>query len=273
MDAVMKTMFALVAGCAVFLFLPVDSYAQELEAVTILATMKEAFEPSVTSTRMVTITLKSAGTVTARWVAHEARKKLPDGKKSLLVMLEPDSIKGVARLISENNGSTNAEFVYFPSLQRIREFHPVMASDPFLNTDFTYADLGFIRTEGTTSFAGIEHREGTKAYRMETVLDNHCYYARIVSWVSCRNYLPLQREYYDAANRLWKTQYFEDVVVINDIPTPLLIRMVDHENGTSTEYKISEVCYGANVPDDVFEINRLSRGLESTFCIVRYPGE
>lgn len=258
---------------SIFLLAPPDGDATEPAVDGLLSKMKNAFEPSMTSTRIVTITLKSHGAVTSQWVAQEARKTLSDGKKSLLVIFQPECMKGVARLISEKDGTTNAEFIYFPALHRIREFHPIMGSDLFLNTDFTYADLGFIKTDGITKYLGSEDHAGIKAFKMETLPDNHCYYSRIVSWVSCKNYLPLQRDYYDAADRLWKTQSFEEVVVINDIPTPLLIRMVDHLNDTSTDYKISEVCYGANVPDEVFEIKRLLKCLESSFCVVEHAGE
>lgn len=80
--------------------------------------------------------------------------------------------------------------------------------------------------------------------------------------------LPIARNFYDIGGRLWKTQHFEKVVEINSIATPLLIRMVDHQNYTSTEYRVSDLCYGQNVPDDVFRIDNLPEALDSAFCKV-----
>ena len=45
--------------------------------------------------------------------------------------------------------------------------------------------------------------------------------------------------------------------------------MVDHQNKTSTEYKVSELCYGTDVPDDVFELSKLPHALDAAFCQVK----
>jgi hypothetical protein len=225
--------------------------------------MKTAFEPSASSTRMVTITLKSEDRITSQWIAREARKTLPDGKKSLVVLSEPEEVKGVARLINEKDTKTNGMFLYLPAIDRIRRISPVMAYDIFLNTDFTFAGLGFIDIGGTSKLVGTEKKDEVMAFKVETIPDKQYYYSRIVTWVSCNNHLPIERHYYDVAGRLWKKQHFENVTVINGVATPLLIRMVDHQNLTSTDYSVSELCYGENVPDDVFSISRTSQLLLS----------
>jgi len=263
---VVKLCLVVICCC---LLVPLNSAdADDPNVEMILKKMKNAFEPSLTSTRMVTFVLKSKGEVTNKWVAREARKTGEQGKKSLLVMIEPASVRGIARLITEEEGEVNAMYVYLPALDRIRKIYPVMAYDSFLNTDFTFADLGFIDLRGKHSFIGIEEHDGTKAFKMETVPKDDWYYSRMVSWVTYDNYLPLQRDYYDRAERLWKSQYFEDITTVNNISTPLLVRMVDRQNLTSTEYKISELCYGANVPDEVFLLKNISHALEAAFCRV-----
>jgi hypothetical protein len=83
------------------------------------------------------------------------------------------------------------------------------------------------------------------------------YYSRVVTWVAADSLLPLQRDYYDVAGALWKTELFEQVSVIDGVPTPLRIRMNDVQAGTSTEINVSEVRYGVDIPDAVFDPEHL----------------
>jgi hypothetical protein len=267
-----KNVFASLVGIFLMFFLTVGFHqvlAEEPDAEMILKKMKEVFEPSVTTTRMVTFTLKDKDRKAAQWVAREARKKLPHGKKSLLVMLEPMQSAGTARLINEKEGQTTAMFLYIPAMDRIRKIYPIYAYDTFLNTDFTFSDLGFVDIIGKNRLAGTEQFKGKTAYRVETIPKQDWYYSRIETWIDTTTYLPIQRDFYDRAGRLWKSMCFEEAAVINEIPTPLLVRMVDHQNETSTEYRISELCYGTNVPDEVFNLSNLPEALNASFCQVK----
>ena len=243
-----------------------QGFAEAPDVDTILKKMKEVFEPAATTTRMVTFTLRDKDGLPTQWIAQEARKELPNGKRSLLVMIEPTQVAGTARLISEQEGRTTAMFLYIPATNRIRKLYPIHAHDTFLNTDFTFSDLGFVDIRGENRVLGKEQFKGTLTYRVETKPKDSWYYSRIETWIDSETYLPVQRDFYDRAERLWKTMYFENVLTIDGIPTPTVVRMVDHENGTSTEYKTSDVCYGTNVPDEVFKLSELPNALSAAFC-------
>ena len=135
-----------------------------------------------------------------------------------------------------------------------------------MGSDFTYSDIGFINVRGTHKLLGVEDHLGIKAYKVETIPEAKWYYSRIIKWVSAENFLPLERDLYDVVGNLWKTQFFEDVEVINNIPNPLKVRMVDVQTKTSTEYKVSDICYGAPVADEVFEPKGLPHALDVPFC-------
>ena len=236
---------------------------------TIMKKMKQLFEPEKTTTRTVTITLWKGKTKTMQWVAREARKKIGDDKNYLLVFMKPEDMKGIARLIVERKDKDNVEFLYIPAINRVREIFPVMAYDTFLNTDFTYADIGFLNVEGVHKLLGEEEHLGKKVYKVETVPKIKWYYGRIITWVSADNYLPIERDYYDTAGRLWKKQTFKKVTVFNEIPTPVKICMEDLQMNTRTEYEVSAVCYGSYVPDDIFSLENLKQSLEAEFCQIK----
>jgi hypothetical protein len=137
-----------------------------------------------------------------QWVAGEARKQLADGKRTLLVMLEPADVRGNTLLIAEQDGRVNIMWWYSPALRRVRALVPVEAYQRFLDTDFTYADLGFVSPQGKYRLLGEEDHKGKRAYTIELVPQDPWYYSRIITWVDMHSMLPLQRDFYDRAERL-----------------------------------------------------------------------
>ena len=146
------------------------------------------------------------------------------------------------------------QWMYLPAVRRVRKIIPVSAFERFLNTDFTYYDLGFIglHDRGFT-YLGEETLAGTSTYKVQEMPRNPFYYSRVVTWIATDTFLPLQRDYYDPANVLWKTERFEDRTVIDGVPTTLRIIMEDKQEGTSSELRVSNVRYDAKVPDDLFD--------------------
>lgn len=226
-------------------------------AMDMVKKMKEIFEPVRPSTRKVIISMNDKGE-TLQWTAGQARKELPDGKRMVMVMLEPESVRGIAYVVAEPKDKPGTLWMYLPALRRVRGLTPVDAYEHFLGTDFTYADLGFVRLHEHYKLLGEENHAGVRAYKVEEVVpQERAYYSRIITWVAADSLLPLQRDYYDVAGALWKTELFEQVSIIDGVPTPLRIRMNDVQAGTSTEINVSEVRYGVDIPDAVFDPERL----------------
>jgi hypothetical protein len=226
---------------------------------TIMRRMKAALEPPRSSLRKIDVVLVDAEGERTEWEAREARKPFPDGARIAIVMLEPPEIRGSALLIQENEKGPDAQWIYLPTVRRVRKIVPVGGYQPFLGTDFTYADLGFVSlTDREHRFLGTETMPlGGRAYKVEEVPEQRWYYSRIVDWISTETLLPLKRDFYSPAGDLWKTQYFESVTVVDGVPTPLAIRMVDRPEGGATELRIESVEYDAAIPDEVFDPERL----------------
>src|SRR5262249_11381433 len=132
----------------------------------------------------------------------------------------------------------------------------------FLGTDFTYADLGFVRLHEKYRLLGEEQHAGVQAYRIEEqVPQERAYYSRLLTWVAADSLLPLQRDYYDGAGGLWKTEHFEQGSVIDGVPTPLHITMEDVQGKSSTELKVSEGREEGEIPDTGIGPGRLRRSV------------
>jgi outer membrane lipoprotein-sorting protein len=243
----------LLAG--LFVNSPSEAQAQD-PTMDIVKKMKEAFEPVRPSTRKVVISATSGGE-TVQWVAYQARKQLPDGKRMLMVLIQPADLSGNAYVVSEPKDKPSAVWMWVPFLRRIREFTTVDAYEHFMGTDFTFADLGFVRLHPQYKLLGEEAHGGKQTYKIEeTVPKERAYYSRVVTWVDKGTLLPVQRDYYDVAGALWKTETFE-VTTIDGVPTPIRITMKDLQGKTSTEQQISNVAYDVNIPDETFDPMKL----------------
>ena len=250
---------ALVA--CMFMSAPSKALAQA-PVMDVVKTMKEVFEPVRPSTRKVEITM-TAGGETIHWVARQAMKQFPDGKRMVMVMLEPNEVKGNAYVIWEPKDKPSAVWTYMPFLRRVRELVGVDAYEHFLGTDFTYADLGFVRLHPQYRLLGEEDHGGKKTYKIEeSVPKERAYYSRVITWVSKDSRLPIQRDYYDVAGTLWKTETFEEAT-IDGVPTPIRIQMKDLQGKSSTEIRVSNVRYDTDVPDALFDPVKLPTAASS----------
>ena len=176
----------------------------------------------------------------------------------MLVILEPESLTGNAYLFWKPVDKPLEEWIYFPPTRRVRQLTSLMAYDSFLGTDFTWADLGIKDPGGTNKLLAEEIHAGKKSYKTETIPNERWYYSRIVSWIDADTFLPIQRDYYDTNGQLWKTKLFEHIVVFNNIPMPLQIRMLDVKNNRSTS-------------EEAFDPEKLSEAALSPVCSVPIP--
>jgi Outer membrane lipoprotein-sorting protein len=225
---------------------------------TIVERMKVALEPDRPSLRTIIMVMRSPGGDNVRWTGRQARKKLPDGKRILTVLLAPADVKGTALLIKERKNRGDEQWIYLPALRRIRRLAPVSGFESFMGTDFTFADLGLVKLhERSFTLLGQKTLDGRPAYKVDEVPANRSYYSRIVTWIARDSMLPLRRDFYDVTKHLWKTELIKDTTVIDGVPTPLDIVMEDKQEGTSTELRISEVQYDAKIPDELFDPDRL----------------
>jgi hypothetical protein len=247
-----------------------NANAETLNGEAIIKKAEDALLAWRSGTRKLVITVKEGSKVTSILAARNATKEFPDGRHSLLVMLEPESIKGSAHLFWRRTDKTTAEWVYSPTIRRIRSISGLTAYDSFFGTDFTYADLGIKDPGGTHRLLGEEVREGVKTYKVETIPRERWYYSRIISWISSDTYLPVQRDYYDSNDRHWKTKLFENVITIDNTPKPLLVRMLDLQRNHSTEVSISDVCYDVEyLTKKDFDPEKLDEATRSPICAVK----
>ena len=231
--------------------------ATRRDAATLMRGMKAVLEPSRPSVRKITVTISAQDGEATRFVAGEAREHAADGSRILIAILAPADQKGAAYLLREVPKQANdEEWVYVPAVRRVRKIVPVESLHAFLDSDFTLADLGFVSLRSTYKLLGEGKHGDVRAHEIQEVpagVQGKWYYSRIVTWLADDSSLPLERDFYDPSNTLWKVETFEQVRDVDGTPTPLRMRMEDKQQGGSTEIDVSDVRYGADVPDSLFD--------------------
>jgi len=235
------------------------------DANALIQKMRDALEPPRASTRTVKIVLNAVAprTETVEWTAGEARKRLADGSRILAVMLAPESQRGIALLVQEGQKKPDLKWLYVPVVRRVRTLVPADAHQTFLNTDFTYADLGFVTQDAQYEVIGTETRDGVATTKVQGTPRDQWYYSRFVLWIANDTSLPVREEFYDPSGALWKVETWGQVTRIDGVPVPLQVRMEDVRQGASTELRVSDLLWDRELPDDLFQPGKLPEAVSS----------
>ena len=237
--------------------------AEPPDGRAVLGRMKAWLEPTAPSTRRLAMTVRSAKGTVVEWKAAQARGIVDGNPFVLTVVLDPPDVRGTALLIEERAGQPNAEWLYVPYLRRVRQVLPVNEFESFLNTEFTDSDVGFIDlTDRKVTLLGEGQVNGVAAHQLLEVPADPRTFTRIVTWVAKDTGQPLKREYYDVADRLWKVETFEDVATVQGTPVAQHVRMEDVQTGYVSEYRISDVAVGVQIPGALFDWQQLAQAVD-----------
>lgn len=254
----------------IFMIVPISTLAEAVDVKTIIKNTQKAIDDAQGGSRKVSFTVKDGELITGEWVAKAAYKKFNGEARSLMVIVEPDNLKGTGNVFWKDNSNKISQWVYYPATRRVRSLTRLTAYESFLGTDFTHGDIAFQDPGGTYRLLGEEDYAGTKALKIENIPRETWYYSKIVSWISADTFLPLKRDYYDSTGSLWKTKLIENIVSLNNVPTPLRIRMIDVQRNRSTEIFISDVCSDVEyLTKDDFDPQKLPSATLSPVCTVR----
>ncbi|PYO44288.1 MAG: hypothetical protein DMD33_03305 [Gemmatimonadetes bacterium] len=258
----------LYSACCALIFVTTPAAATTPTAAKLAQRMKVALEPARPSVRKMSIVISTQDGEATRWTVGQARKHSKDGNRTVTVVLEPADQRGIAFLMRESDGRSDLEqWVYIPVVRRVRRILPLESFQAFLGSDFTLADLGFVDLRATYKLLGTEDRGGSKAYKTQEIpLAPHAkwYYSRIVTWIAVDSSLPIERDFYDPSNTLWKIERFEQASDVDGVSTPFRVRMEDRQEGRSTELTIKDIRYDVEVSDALFDPTRLREASQAS---------
>ena len=249
-----------------------------LTGMSCLINMKNSVEPTTPTLRRSVITMTSPQGIKNEMVIGDAYKRLPDGKRMLLVTLqEPAALRGVSFLYIQKEFGELSIWIYSPAVRRTREISGTefsQAYEPFLGTDFTISDIGLIVLPKTCQLAEKKESSGIPTYRVEEkVAVPNSSYSRIMSWIDADTFLPLQRNIFDQSGTLMKTLTLKKILNINRQSIPILAEMKNLKRNTTTTIEVTNIITDANIPNDYFDPHQLSKAADFTLIKALNPAQ
>ena len=241
----------------------VPALAAPPDAATVVSKMRAALEPDRASLRKLTMTVTGPGGDSSQITLGAARKKVGPAPRVVMVVLSPAGLRGTTLLVEEQTAE-NVLWLYVPAIGRTRKLVSPEAYTTFLNSDFTFADLGFVGMGAKYQLAGEEKRQGVDTYKLEGVPRETWYYLRFTTWVAKDTFFPVERNFYDVANNLWKVERWSNISAINGLPTALRLSMENVQTQNKSEIVADAVRYDVEVSDALVDPAQLSKAADSS---------
>jgi outer membrane lipoprotein-sorting protein len=208
--------------------------------------------PTVSATTKMIITTTSRQ---KREFVFESYSK-DKGEKSLIKYASPKRVKGQAILMLNNADDI---WIYFPRTNRVRKLATHAKKQKMEGSDFSYEDMGSADAwieDFISRLLEDEKIDDIPCYKLELTIKENAEsgYSRMVMWINKGNFIPLQIDYYDEDDPELhlKRLTLSDIQLIEDIPTPMKMVMVDLQDNTDTIMEYENITYKADLPDDLF---------------------
>ncbi|MGH7286424.1 MAG: outer membrane lipoprotein-sorting protein [Myxococcota bacterium] len=194
---------------------------------------------------------------------HVAAKFVGGRLHTYAVFQEPEYIRGMSFLgvESEDPRLSEQQFVYLPSLRKIRRVSGSQATDSFLGTDLSYHDFQRQRADRYRSVSLREVVEGEERAiraRVEPLFDAP--YSAIEYVIAASDRAILHTDYFKRGSaKPYKRMSMPRARIVSDerCSVPTLVLVEDGQRGTRTQLMISELRTNARLDDALFTTSAL----------------
>jgi hypothetical protein len=229
----------------------VDASLNRIKASTVL-----------TQSRMV-ISAKN-GSATERAINQYSKDDKDGNERVIIEFLSPASVKGTRFLTMNKSDGGKDQWIFLPSLNRVRRIASSEGSGSFMGTDLSYDDIA-----STSRKAGEDTH---KILREEIYNDNDCYviesvpkdksyqYSKMNLWIDKKNSVTHKMELFDKSGKLVKVFEIKKLQDVQGRFTPMESTMTNTASGTSTTIFVQKIQYDGNIPEGAFTTRYLETG-------------
>ncbi len=215
------------------------------------------FKSSIVELKM---TLKNKnGQTSERSLSTRTLELTEDGDKSLIVFNSPKDVKGTSTLTFTHKVGSDDQWLYLPSIKRVKRISSNNKSGPFVGSEFAYEDLSSQEVE-KYSYKFLEEKGSILVVEQDPVDPKSGYTRRIVSYNKDKGYRIEKVEFYDRKNALLKTLSYSDYKQYkNKFWRANVFKMVNHQSGKETILNFSDYNFDADLSEDDFSQVALQR--------------
>src|SRR5690606_21187079 len=136
--------------------------------------------------------------------------ELPEGDRSLIEFSLPLDIKGTKLLTHSYKDKDDDQWLYLPSMRRVRRISSSGRSSSFMGSEFTYEDLSSQEIEKYHfNFLEIIQLDGHAIEKLEKTPKQKSGYSKMISYINPNLNSPVKVEYYDRKGDLLKVAEFQ----------------------------------------------------------------
>jgi outer membrane lipoprotein-sorting protein len=248
---------------AVFLSLDATAQSPEEKGLDIAKAIKAQDVDWKDSTVNIKMILR---TKNGKELEREMRSKnlevVGDGDKSLTIFDTPLDVKGTTFLSFSHPLESDDQWLYLPSLKRVKRIASKKKTGPFLGSEFSFEDLSSFQIEKFSyTLLGEETVADVDMHLLEMrPADEYSAYTRIVAWVDKEHHRFFRKDFYNERDVLMKTLKAEGYKLYKEkFWRPTSQFMVNHQSGKSTDIKFSNLEFGVGLTDKDFNEKRLNR--------------
>jgi hypothetical protein len=247
---------AVALGTAALLAACVPARAEDDAGRTLVKTMIDAVPKKPFTAKAK---LSSPGYVRQLTVFH---KTTGDGEATFMEVTAPNDVAGTRFLFLERTEGPDRQFVYVPAVRRAVEVMEGARKQPFLGSDFYVSDLVAPDLDAFTYRITGEETVGGRACKLIEVVPKNPeaeVYGRRVVAVDPTDNVLMRSEFFDHDGKPFKVWTLDKLEKVDGIWTPRRQEMKNLQKNSTSVLEITEIAFGADVPDHVFGRQNLTR--------------
>ncbi len=160
---------------------------------------------------MEMVLIDAYGAKTTRLMKGLVMEVEGDGDKSISIFLNPKDVKGTKMLTHTHKEGDDDQWLYLPTVRRVKRITSSNKSSSFMGSEFSYEDLGSQEIE-KYNYKWLKDIkvDGMKGWLLERVPKTKSGYSKMVMKVVEKYMNPVQVEYYDRKAELLKVAEFSN---------------------------------------------------------------
>ena len=248
----------------VFVFFASGFFASAQDALSVVEKSRDRIKADTVSTRSTMILTAKNGSTTERVMDQYSKKDGRGNNRSVIVFQNPASVRGSRFLTIENQGKDNDQWIFLPSLGKVRRIAASEGSGSFMGTDFSYDDIASMDRKADLDNHKILREEKFRdrdCYVIESVSKDANYqYSKMIQWIDKANSAIYKIELYDRKGTQVKLLEILELREVQGRLANMVTQMTTLAAGTSTSINVGTLKYDDPIPEGVFTTNFLETG-------------
>jgi len=200
----------IIIALSLFTYISMQAQTAEEKGLEVAKAAELADEGFGSTTQELKMTLKNKnGQTSERFMISKTLELKEDGDKSLIVFNSPKDVKGTATLTYTHKEGSDDQWLFLPSIRRVKRISSNNKSGPFVGSEFAYEDLSSQEVEKYT-YKFLEENGSLIKVEQDPVDPKSGYTRRIVTYNKTKGYRVEKIEFFDRKNSSLKTLTFSD---------------------------------------------------------------